>query len=567
MDSKIIYIEPEDDITDVVGKIKNSTEASIRLSPMRGSIALRSLINLRIIQRTIREAGKQLTIITTDPTTLRLSATAGIEAVRSADAAAEIDEDSADQPEPADKSESKSSDNSHNKSDKRNQEKAEEAEENSEAAKDAAKDSDVIVSSELEDESDNYGKKKKSAIPDFLRYRKWIIIGLISLIVIVAGIITATIVFAPSATIEVSIKTSRKSLSDFHTSSIQLVTDEKNEDIEAGKFQIEAVTEKVKDETEFEATGERDEGTKASGKIMFNHSFSAVGQFEVPAGTTFTIDGLVYTLSKNVSLSANATNCSGVGFGGTCTIVGEGDITANGRGEQYNLSAQTSGSGWTTSRSGLNVTGNSAIAGGTTKLVQFVSADDIKKASESISADITCSADSPLKSFPSNLIIIKDARKIVKSDPISSPAVDQPVSGNAKPKLTVEASCTLYGIERAKVERFITRKVEDAIKNEQGRKIFKTGIETAWIRRNADTDGVPTTAKLESSAIEIGPDITVESIFNRAKGEKIGDVRNWLSSTNGVANVQINVEPFWNGTIPTDPNQVIVNIKSQIEGE
>ena len=67
------------------------------------------------------------------------------------------------------------------------------------------------------------------------------------------------------------------------------------------------------------------------------------------------------------------------------------------------------------------------------------------------------------------------------------------------------------------------------------------------------------TAKLKST-VKIGPRVTPEMISEKILGQKVGQVRTMLTSINGVADVEINRSYFWVTKIPSDINQVEIEI-------
>lgn len=557
----IIYVEPEDDITDVISKVKSTSADELQISPMRGSIALRSLINLRILARTAKEADKILIIATTDSTTLRLAASAGLATTdQSTNEPAETE---ATQTETTDSKSAKSSSKSASEPAKKSADK-EKAEE--EFINDSfEKEENTIISSELEEESDEKAKKdkRKSLIPNFDRFRKWIIIGAVSLVLLI-GFLVWAIVFAPAADISLSIKTTKKSFSDYFTGSITFTTKEDEEDLEKAKFLLEKHTENDKKSVNFTATGERDDGTKAGGDLTLSYTSSIESSVTVAAGTTFMHGGLNYVTNDSVTLATNSSVC---GFG-PCTVKADVKVTASEKGEMFNTNASSDGSGWYTSAA-VEVFAATAMTNGTTKLVTIVTSDDIRKAQAELDKDsATCNIKELEQTFPQNLFMIRDAQTIVKKDAISTPALNEVVSGNTKPKLEVEATCTLYGVERSKVANFIEKKVSEAIKDEAGRKVFSTGIDDAFmVKKSANESGSPITARLETTSIEIGPDITEEKVLEKALGERVGTVNSWLRSQPGIDqnSVRINTSFFWVSTIPNDPNKVKVTINSTEE--
>ena len=51
MNKDVIYIEPEDDITDIISKIENSKEKIVALVPPKKTGILRSIVNIKLITK------------------------------------------------------------------------------------------------------------------------------------------------------------------------------------------------------------------------------------------------------------------------------------------------------------------------------------------------------------------------------------------------------------------------------------------------------------------------------------------------------------------------------------
>ena len=78
MNKDVIYIEPEDDITDVISRIKSSSQKIIALVPPKKVGIMRSAVNIKLIAKTAKSLDKAAVIITTDPSLVKLSALSGL---------------------------------------------------------------------------------------------------------------------------------------------------------------------------------------------------------------------------------------------------------------------------------------------------------------------------------------------------------------------------------------------------------------------------------------------------------------------------------------------------------
>ena len=66
MNKDVIYIDIEDDITTIIGKIKASKQRIIALVPPRRTGILQSAVNIRLLARAAKLADKTIVIITND---------------------------------------------------------------------------------------------------------------------------------------------------------------------------------------------------------------------------------------------------------------------------------------------------------------------------------------------------------------------------------------------------------------------------------------------------------------------------------------------------------------------
>ena len=66
MNKDVIYIDIEDDITTIIGKIKASKQRIIALVPPRRTGILQSAVNIRLLSRAAKSADKTIVIITND---------------------------------------------------------------------------------------------------------------------------------------------------------------------------------------------------------------------------------------------------------------------------------------------------------------------------------------------------------------------------------------------------------------------------------------------------------------------------------------------------------------------
>ena len=73
MNKDVIYIEPEDDITDILANIKSAKNKIVALVPPKKAGVLRSAVNFKLIAKTARQNDKTVVLITADESLRRLA--------------------------------------------------------------------------------------------------------------------------------------------------------------------------------------------------------------------------------------------------------------------------------------------------------------------------------------------------------------------------------------------------------------------------------------------------------------------------------------------------------------
>ena len=76
MNKDVIYIDTEDDITAIIGKIKAANEKIVALVPPKRVGVLQSAVNLRLMQRAATQANKRLVLISNNSALRALAASA-----------------------------------------------------------------------------------------------------------------------------------------------------------------------------------------------------------------------------------------------------------------------------------------------------------------------------------------------------------------------------------------------------------------------------------------------------------------------------------------------------------
>lgn len=579
MNKEVIYLEPEDDITDVLTKLQRAEQKLVALVPPKKATILRSAVNMKLIARTAKDCEKVAVIVTGDPAVIKLAMAAKIpvaktlqsrpmvptpEMIQESKASEQIiDEDLAEKSENHPKSAqnpSKASSNDHPKNPKTAPEAAEDT---SGALAEAGATTLDLTDEGLSEDLEKGQKSAKSApksakttkkVPSLDKYRKWIITGVVAGLALICFLVWA-LIFAPAATITVAMRTTSENFSE----TVSFTTDLNAENIAEGRLFAHQQSYEQKYETKVSSTGEEDRGDRATGELVLTKSAGASTvlvsglSIDVAKDATFVAEnGLTYTaiMAKSTSVNDFETDCSGSGLSYTCSLTLTVPVQATAPGDSYNLSAE---SGWN-SFNGASVSNPKAISGGTSNKVKVVTQSDVDQARDQLVSD---HAEEGKESLFSDLaeqsaIIIEPSYNTETVSTEATPAVGEEGTETTV-KVTVKYS--VYTVDEAKVENFISEKM--ALSDDQ--KLYSIG--DPYFERFTNLEE---SARLKT-VVAIGPVLTEDTILERVKGVKIGEAQSILKSINGVSSVEITPSFFWVRSVPSDPNKITINLN--MEGE
>lgn len=567
MNKDTFYIEPEDDITDIINHIKASKQKIIALVPPKKLNVLRSSINLKLIARTAKMHDKAIVVVTTDPTLMKMAALSSLPFAKNLSSRptlpSEFNEADLEYPAKTKKSglneeieinEKAAPTSSVSRVRTTNEETANRANTTSNLTKNSTMnlDSEEVAKNPEDEEADN--QPKKILTLDSLKNR--IIIGVVAAILLIGSFIWAFIL-APAAKISVKIKTIAENFSE----NVSFVTDTKQAVSKDGKFFLETASLEKNSEVEFEATGEKNVGDKATGELRLIATFdmstttataSRPDVATVPQGSAFAYRNLNFLTDQEVKISwdGSISNCDAGRHNGKCQVAKTVKATAIEGGAKYNIEAVSSG--WQSSVAGVEGYANSAFKGGTDKIQKIVTASDITKAKEKLT-EADGAKEELFEKVPSDDIKIEDSYKKVTADPTSSPAVDQPTE-NGKAKLTAKTTYSVNYVDKAAVEEYVKSVVSTRLGGDQ--KIYETG--NIFIEKFQNNNN-SVTAKIKAT-LKTGPEVTEQSVLEKSLGKKVGEVTTLIKSINGVSDVEVNTSFPWVRQIPNDANKVSIKI-------
>ncbi len=536
MNKDVIYIDVEDDITNIVSKIKDSKARIVALVPPKRVGILQSAVNMRLLNRAAENAEKRIVLITSDQALSGLAAAARIPVAKTLQSRPEIAEipaiDVDDGDDVIDGSEipvgelaDKATPKARNKAD------------------------DAIDAAIAEDEKPTKPAKPakpagkgKPKVPDFNVFRKKLVLIGGGIVLFVLFMVWA-IWFAPHATVVITAKTTTSTVDK----SVTLKQDGK---VDATNNTIKSLRQEQKKDisVDFTPTGKKKVGEKASGTMHLVRTSVSSLTLTIPAGTSFSSGDYTFVSTEPASLSGTS-----IGPGGVIQSVATVKVQATQVGSEYNLSSRS----YSSNVSGFSAAGT-AMSGGSSREVTVVSADDVAKAKVKLDAQKDASLQSAVKAlFPSSSIVINESYQEARSNPTPSVAVDHEASGTVQLKTTVTAS--MQGIDRSDMKQFLEDTLKKEIGSKKNQKIYNDGSNEVKFAQYSERNNA-VQVRLTANA-KIGPEIDEHKVKEQVKGRNYGDVQSSLESIEGVQDVDTKFSPFWVRTVPNNDKHISIEFK------
>ncbi len=546
MKKDVIYIDAEDEITAITSKLADSLSPIVALVLPKRCQVLQSAVNLKILNKTATQNNKKAVLITSDPVILQLAGLTGMfvastlqskpyvpESSEKAVVSNEIQEisDEDSQPEP----------------------------EISSVAPVQA----TAPRKEAKPAKANKPKKnKKLKVPNFDSFRSKLFLaaGLIALIVFV---VVMAVFVLPKAEITVTAETQDTQVN----TSLTAIPNKNTDDVDQKVFALKTNTIEKSDTKKAPATGEKNEGAKASGKItIYNCDFK--DGFTIPAGSVFTtgfsggtasfvssdavsVPGFSSNSIRDCKLTSPYTNA------GKASV----SVTSARPGAQYNLS-----SGRTYNVPGISdvndvVAIGDAMGGGSDKITKIIAQEDCDKAKNEVQATIA-SGD-----YQKQLTADFEKEGIIPSiDTFSSKVVSivcSPQVGSPGEEVTATAKMqfTMSGVDSKALEQLVTKLALEKAGPDQT--VVDTGLSKATLTLlQKKPDGSMVFNLSTVALVTIKQD--TEAIASSVKGKNARTTADTIKAINGVRDVKVKYSPFWVNKTPTNTKKInIVFINEQ----
>lgn len=545
MNKDVIYIDVEDDITAIIGKVKAASSKIVALVPPKRIGVLQSAVNLRLLNRAATQGGKHLVLISANGALTALAAAAKIPVAKNLQSKPEIVVSApvADDDETEDLIDgSKLPIGDHVRT--------ADAGAASLVATNPAIDEAVRENAAEESTKLPLGRKAVKAsgvkVPNFDKFRKKIAFIIAGGVLLVAFLVWA-VFFAAHATVIISARTTSSAVNAQVTFDPALATSLQN-------GTLKSVTKQLKKDqsVDFTATGQKNVGDKATGTVKFSNGSSNAAT--IPAGTTLTTNGLSFALDAAVTVPGATLSFSCPSY--LCPGTASGSITASAPGTKYNgASGSLSGA-----PSGVTASIVGSTTGGSDRTVTTVTQSDISQAATQLQQQNTDDMKKQLAAqFDSTYMIIDQSFKTDQAQPASTPAVDQEAI-DGKAKLTSSTTFSLSAVAKSDVKQFLDDYFAAKISGKANQRVYDDGASAATFANITPGDKGFFTANLVTNG-KIGPKIDDQVVKDAAAGKRYGEIQQGLQGIQGVDTVDVKFSPFWVNTAPTDTKRIGVEFK------
>jgi hypothetical protein len=557
-----VYVDVDDEITAIIDKVENAKQSIVALVLPKRATMLQSIVNMRLLKRSSDTAGKSVVLITSEAALLPLAGAAGLHTARNLqskpsvppapdDVAKKTDETVEEEPPISDE---ELGDTPSKLDYHRSIGELATAGADSEDEAIALEDMDEAAKDTSDKKPAKPPKDKKLKIPNFERFRLVILLAAVGAVGLIVFIIFAIFVL-PKATI--TIKTTSVPV----TSEFNLTTSDSAKALDLAKKVIPATlkTTEQKSTAQVTATGQQNNGDKASGTMVFyncnkDDTLSGTNR-TIPAGTGVSANGLTFITTESVTVAPShfiGNNCQ------RDLASSSTNVKAQTNGAKYNLESTTySVSGFST----ISGTG-SKMSGGSDNIITIVSQADLNNAKTKITSADT---DKFVKTFEDQLA--KDGYYVLTStlkpsDPASTanPAVGQPATTTT---VETKITYTVLTVKKADLSSAINDSLSKQVDKNKQKLSTDDVLKTATVTVQNQTSPTAATLNVNEDTTAV-PIIDEASVKKQIGGKKSGDIRSSITAIPGVKEVNVKMSPFWVSKAPKNPTKIKI-IQQQVK--
>lgn len=558
----VIYIDVDDEITAIIDKVRASQSKIVALVLPKRATMLQSIVNMKLLKRSADEHGKHLVLITAESGLLPLAANVGMYVAKNLQTKPEVPEaapaisDSGDDQEEAISMDDAAMGSLASRNPLNQNAPVGDLARGSMPPSMPDDDSITLDNTTPSSRPGVYGpaaspakaggkalkpKNSKLSVPNFNKFRMWIILGVVALVVL---ILLWILCFKVLPKADILVKTDSTAISanldlTLNTSASQVMSD-------AGVVPAQSQQTQKTYTQQAAASGQKNNGEKASGTMtVINCNDNTV---TLPAGTGFSAGGSTYVSSSAVKVPG-----SNFSSGGECKKDGRETVKVVAQNPGASFNAGSRSYSIANGPSGVTASGGE-MAGGTDDITKIVQQSDIDSAKQKIESQDPTAVKQQLQSQLNNLGLYAVTATFTSSSPNVSSNVQ---AGDEADSVTVTQTVTytMLGAKQSDLKTVINDAVKDKI-DESKETIIDYGLgKASFTTQNAGSGAV----RMQVTAIA-GPDLKIADLKKKVAGQKTGDAKKIVKDNPGVTDVTVEYSPFWVTSIPGDQGKVSITI-------
>ena len=520
---EIIYLEPDEEITSVIDKIKDAKSLKLGLVVPREATLLQSVVNLRLLSREAASLGKEIAIITTDRIGRNLAAQVGIVVYNSVEEQKPIYQPPPPRPSSEEIIELDMAEKPPEKEESPAGVKVHHFQEGRPVI--WKRKSPPILKPQLKGQD----IKAQAAVKDFTKVKK-IIWPIVAILVVLLGI--AAFLLLPKANVKIFVA------SENLNKSVQLAVSNKiaNANLEQNIFPGELVEVTRETQEKFSTTGKKNIGEKTKGTLtVYNAWDSDVHEFS--EGTKFSSSSKTFLATSDFTIPGSSVK-EGNLVPGSVSV----NIEAENPGEEYNVKAGrfTILGLPAAQQEKIYGTSNNDLAGGFSKEVQVVSQNDYENAKKKLVDQLSSEVKKEFDEKTIDQKVLEKAINIPEPEVTSSANIDQEAK-EFEMKIKYKEQAMVFNFESFK--EFIVKLLEKqvpsdkmvAIANDEdiGIMVDKVQYEKGELDLTANV------------AAKIASKISAEKIKTAILGRKVTEAENYIKGQEGISKVEIKMRPSW----------------------
>lgn len=546
---EILYLEPDEEITSVIDKIKNAKSGRLGLVVPREATLLQSVVNLRLLEREAASLSKEIAIVTTDKIGRNLAAQVGLQVFNSIEEQKPVYQPPPAKPDPDEVIELNETLPKEEDAEVAGvkvhhfQEKPVIWRKNQAPVFRAKNEESAAKANSIQ--KTNVGKILGQKEKDFLTFHK-LIWPITAVILILIGI--ATYLLLPKATITITVPSENLKKSLTLAISSQTQTPDINANIVPG--QLIQVSDEKKDT--FTATGTENIGTKATGTITLYNTLDS-SNHSLATGSQLSSSSKTFILKSAVTIPGASVQGGNI-VPGTVKV----NIEASDVGSEYNVKAGRFTILSLTSAQQAGIYGQSSqdLTGGDSRQVQVVSQQDYDTAKNKLIKVLSDSTNQKLKDKINGKKIIDKA--LVIPDPIvtSSAAVNSEAkSFDMDIKYSQQVMVFDNPVLKDTLEKILSKQVAQdkmvaiASDNDIGLAVNKTAYDKGELDLNVNV------------VANIAAKMDVNMIKTNVLGKSSSSAESYIKTQPGVSKVNVDFWPaLWFKRIPNLARNVTINV-------